>query len=141
MALARDIMRATIRARREQERRNFEAIAEELERQEAVPGYKPPERKMMRVGSPENKMAENPVEVDIDFTGPRVRADDVRRVVKEAMQEVENPLADVPWASPQAYARAVNHGLMPLAFLGQEFTGRSGFTAADVARIAKELGR
>ena len=117
MALARDIRRATIRKRRAQERRNAEALAEEEDRQRAVPGYKPPERKMIRVGSPENKMAD-PVEAD--------------------KAVLWFPLEDVPWASPQAYARAVNLSLTGLIFDQANYTGRSGFTTADVVRIAKE---
>ena len=81
MALARDVMRATIRSRREMARRNAEATAED---------------------------------------------------------ETWFPLEDVPWASPQAYARAVNLGLTGLMFDGEDYTGKRGFTAGDVNSIAKE---
>ena len=115
--LARDVMRATIRKRREQKLRNAEALAEEEERLRALPGYKPPRRKMLRVGSPENKMVDP---VEDDKAGPWF------------------PLEDVPWASPQAYARAVNLGLTGLMFDAEDYTGKRGFTAGDVNRIAKE---
>lgn len=118
MAFARDVMRATLRQRRLQAKRNAEAMAEEEERQRQIPGaYKPKAgRKMRRTASPENKML-YPVEEDKDAP----------------------TLDDVPWASPQAYAKAVNHGLTSVDFEGREYSGRAGFTAADVTRIAQEV--
>ena len=127
MGFARDIMRATLRTRREQEKRNAAAMAEEAERLEAIPepsggSYRPREgRKMLRQAAPENKALEGP------------------GATPEAEEDTGNPLDAIPWASPQAYGKAMGFGLSASAFAGQEYTGRSGFTTADVSRIAAEL--
>ena len=129
MGFARDIMRATLRTRREQEKRNAAAMAEEAERLEAIPepsggSYRPREgRKMLRQAAPENKVLES--------AGAAPEA--------EAPQGTGNPLDAIPWASPQAYGKAMGFGLSASAFAGQEYTGRSGFTSADVSRIAAEV--
>ena len=120
MPLARDLQRRRILQRRAQEKRNARAMAEEAARQAALPGGV----KMERTGAPENKMLaevaqENKAEPPFS---PLLYAD-----------------ATAPFASDRARELAAEFGLVVRHFAGQPHTGRSGFTAADVRRIAEEV--
>jgi ribosomal protein L12E/L44/L45/RPP1/RPP2 len=130
MAFARDIMRAerrrTLAIRKAQAARNAEAEAEEKERQDQLPGsghFRPKARKM-HVGSPEDKMLREPLE---------------DKAFEDVVETFGDPLEGVPWASPQAYAKAKARNLTADDFAGRDYTGRSGFTAGDVAKIAAEV--
>jgi hypothetical protein len=126
MGFSRDVMRADTHARRALQReRNLEAMAEEEERQERLAVFQKPGggRRKMRAGSPEDKMIPDAggVEIKGDGTG-------------EALPEAET-LEGVPFASHQALAKAERLGLVASHFAGREFSGKSGFNAADVTEL------
>jgi len=117
MPLARELRRGRILRQKEQAQRNAEALAEEQDRQDALPGGK----KMERTVAPENKM----------------RAE----VAGEDKVAPVYPDAWVPFASDRAEALAVEFELTRQDFAVQTQSGRSGFNAADVRRIAEERGQ
>ena len=122
MPLAREIRRGRILQRRAMEKRNAEALAEEAARQAALSGGV----KMQRTKAPANKMLSSVAEedkVEPPFS-PLIYAD-----------------ATVPFASDRARDLAREFGLKVRNFAGQAHTGHSGFTAADVRRIAEESGQ
>jgi len=116
MPLARELRRGRILQRRLMEKRNAEALAEEAARQSALSGGV----KMERMGSPENKMQPAPENKAAKPFSPLIYAEAV-----------------VPFASDRARELAAEFGLGASYFAGQPYSGHSGFTAADVRRIAE----
>jgi len=136
MGIAREYTRATILKRKLQAKRNAEALADEAARLEALAvhtGYNPKRkrgrpRKVDPDAVPENKMLPDPVAEDKISDGADA----------DAEADEKPDLTSLPWASPQAYNRALALNLTPLEFEGATPTGKGGFTAGDVAAVAKE---
>ena len=116
MPLARELRRGRILQRRAQEKRNAEAQAEEAARQAALSGGV----KMERTRAPANKMQPAPENKAAPPFSPLVYAEAV-----------------VPFASDRARELAAELGLGASYFAGRAYSGASGFTTADVRRIAE----
>ena len=122
MPLARELRRGRILQRRLMEKRNAEALAEEAARQSALSGGV----KMERTGAPENKMQ----------PAPENKVEEVHKAAKPFSPLIYAE-AVVPFASDRARELAAEFGLGASYFAGQPYSGHSGFTAADVRRIAE----
>lgn len=121
MGLSYDIRKATARKRREMKRRNREQDAknEEAKKRAGMAGR---EGRKMQVGrAPENKMLDGPPE---------------NKALEPEPQVI--PMDQVPFASPQAEGIAEEAGLTGDDFRGRQYSGASGFTAADVRGLLEE---
>lgn len=134
MGLAHDYRRAVAENRRIMARRNREQRLENEAQAEAAGvslGSFPAAGKVLRIGSPENKMLTRPEafedkgvpEYDEPPTAPEPKG-----------------LADVPFASDRARELAEEAGLTDAAFSGQPYSGAGGFTSADVRAIIEGGG-
>ena len=124
MPLAREIRRGRILQRRAQEKRNAEAQAEEEARQAALRGGV----KMERTRAPANKMQPTPVE--------ETKVEEAQAAAPP-FSPLVYPEAVIPFASDRAREVAEELGLGVSYFAGREYSGVSGFTTADVRRIAE----
>lgn len=144
MAGARDYMRTTILKRKQQARRNLEAMEEEAARAAEIPRthYSPDpnaERKM-QVGGYENKAVEPAYFPDDDDEAEDLETFDDLAADPEPEPEDEPGEVglSVPFSSSAAQVLAESESMTDEDFDDEEPSGAKGYTVSDVRAIVKD---